>query len=235
MTVLANTYLRGIRFSSHLEEGYYNQYLILIDQPKDTYIDITKFTFVEPTGDGTTSFSYTYVGTVVNPVPGQPVTTYMLPVCWSEKNAASNEAGDNLTVTVTDNSSNSASDDPNAGKPPKLKYMTCDSDFTGATAVVMSASDDALSNPMGGQFFLVGMVHTLPNGGFGKLFQSIAQSPDHNNPVATRYSDPTNLSLLSVDVFLSNCDEFGYLYVPNPDEGSVHRPFLFNFLDYTPV
>lgn len=235
MTILTNANLRGIRLTSDLRKDDINQYLIVIDQPETAEIDPLKFHFVEPTADGTTSFNYTYDGTLVDPAPGERVKTYRLPICWSHKIAAPNEAGDNLQVTVTDNQTNSVSGNPNAGKPPILKFMNRDGTFTAATAVVMSLSNDANSNPLGAQLFLVFLVNTLPNGGFAKLFESVDQSSDRSNLVATLKPEEGKQNLLTVGVYDSIWDQFGYLYVKNPVDNSMHGPFFFNYLEYSPL
>lgn len=235
MAILNNANVRGTIVTSKQHENDVFQYLILIDQPASSPIEPVMFMFAEPGGPGATVMNYNFMGTLVDPVPGEKVITYMLPMCVSKNIADPDESGTNLTVVITDSQGNTASGNPNQGRPPVIKFMDRGGTFTASTAVILSASNNALSNPLDADCFLITLVNTLPNGGFTKYFQSISPTDNYTNLLATLNPEAGKQVVLVTGAFPSAWDQYGSVYILNPDDQSTTGPFVFDYLNYTPL
>ncbi|GEM_PF-6345209 len=177
MQVLQNTNLRGVRISPENKADTIHYYLCVIDQPAGTDVGENLF-YINPEGQTDTEIQIGYLGVLQDPAPGEAIVTYMLPVFTNQQ--MQQPDGDNLTITVTDSNGNTASGNPNRGKPPVVAPVDRSGTLTPSVLIFQSESnrDNYFVGVIANTFIDENGVYMTS--GYGPYFP-LQQDPD--NPV----------------------------------------------------
>ncbi len=177
MATLNNTNLRGIRISPENKADTIHYYQCVIDQPAGWSVGENLF-YINESAQTATEIHIIYLGALQDINPDEEVVTYMLPVVTSQK--LQQPDGNNLKIIVTDSNGNTATGNPNRGKPPVVAPIDRSATLTPTVLVFQSESNTA-------NYFIGVLANTFVNkdgvyldSGFGPYFPL---QPDTENPV----------------------------------------------------
>lgn len=177
MATLNNTNLRGIRISPENKADTVHYYQCVIDQPVGVSVGENQF-YINEEAQTDTEIHVIYLGVLQDPTADEAVVTYMLPVFTNQH--LQQPTGDNLTIIVTDSNGNTASGNPNRGKPPVVAPVDRGATLTPSVLIFQSES-----NP--DNYFVGVIANTFINedgvymtSGYGPYFPL---QPDTENPV----------------------------------------------------
>lgn len=170
MATLQKLNPRGIRISPAYKQDTVHYYLCILDVNASSNIDQSKFKLHE-IKDGDTVIKFTYEGTLSEPSPNDTLVSLMLPLVVSQKLAQPDEAGTNLSFTITDAAQNVATGNPNKGKPPVVAAVDRSSGLVSST--IICQSETATDN-----YFVAVIVNTAiaiagesSDGGYANAFE----------------------------------------------------------------
>jgi hypothetical protein len=176
MATLLNTNLRGTRISPENKANTIHYYQCVIDQPAGWNVGENLF-YINEAAQTDTEIHIIYLGVLQDPSPDQAVVTYILPVITSQR--LQQPDGDNLKIIVTDSDGNTASGNPNRGKPPVVTPVDRSETLTPTIIIFQSESNSD-------NYFVGVIANTFINedgvylsSGYGPYFPLI---PDTENP-----------------------------------------------------
>lgn len=140
MATLTNTNLRGIRISPKNKADTIHYYQCVIDQPVGVIVGENEF-YINEAAQTDTEIHIIYLGVLQDINPDDAVVTYMLPVFTSQR--LQQPDGDNLSIIVTDSNGNTASGNPNRGKPPVVAPVDRSATLTPTVLIFQSESNPA--------------------------------------------------------------------------------------------